>query len=176
MSEKEKKEERKLKYVNPGAVPTHVTNPEGVTVTLEPWENHNIGAFRNRQFVVELPREFGDSLSRTGQIRRAPKELQPTPADDHARTLQEAREAAIEEARRNRAVIEAQKSDEPLNSDPYERALEKLNTQDAEAPELDVEHAAPVVSEVAKGEENLTNPAADIGGEGMTRKKKPKSK
>lgn len=179
----------KKKYVNPNDLPTRVTDNYGLTYNVAPFKDRRVGAFRNQKtFVIELERDFGDRLVRTGQIAPAPKDVQMdgSEEDERTRTMREAREKAIAEQRKRREAFQAQRefSSGPLNEEElYERKLEKLNTTtvgEDEPPALDMEHAAPRVEKVAKGNENYTMPAeaddlkAQVGGEGMSRKKKPK--
>lgn len=180
----------KRRYINPGSLTTRVTDNYGFTYQLAPWEDKRVGAFRNRKtFVVELEKDFGDKLCRTGQIAPAPKDVQLEDADEDeaTRRFREAREAAIEEQRQVREKLMAQREFDsgPLTADQQlDRGIERLNTvgdEDDDPPELDMEHATPPVEQVTKGNENLTHPAeADdlksrVGGTGMSRKKKPKT-
>lgn len=179
---------KRVKYINPGKIPTRVTDQYGLTTMLEPWENRRVGAYRNsRTFIVELEPKFGDILARTGQITRAPKDLQDEePMDEAHRAFHDARMKAIEEQRARRAQLQALQDADIQVGDSYERALQRMNSDvDEDAPELDTEHAAPVVPEVSRGTENLTSPVdaqgnpvkdpiAEVGGAGMSRKKRPK--
>ena len=166
------------KYINPNKIPTRVMTPDGAAIMLEPYDNRRIGAFRNsRTFVVELDRDFGDGLARTGQIRRAPVDMQEIKPDEEGSALQKARLDAIEQQKIRRAEIEATRdlgADPSL--DPMDRALERMNTTGDEAPELDTEHAAPVVAEVSAGDSggglDEDAPTASAVGEGMSRKKR----
>jgi len=183
-----KEQKPRRKYINPGNLPTRVTDNYGLTTTLAPFKDRRIGAFRNvKRFVVELERDFGDRLARTGQISPAPKDIQMEDVDEDPKekALREAREKAIAEQRKRREAFQAQSEFAgPLDEETQlDRRIERLNTEgddEDEPPELDLEHATPPVEKVTKGLENLTRPAdaedlkAQISGPDAGRKKKPK--
>ena len=181
--------------MNPNNIQTHITTPDGVHVCLEPFKFQRIGAMRNKTFTVELPIWYGDSLVITTQIARVPldKGTVTGSADQDTAGAQAARQKGIMEARRARETFEASQANgfqvEPLASlDAYDAAIERLNAE--EAPELDMQHAAPIVAEARKGSENYTTPVdgaktaytselkpmmpAIVDPAGMSRKKKKK--
>lgn len=168
--------EKLVRYCNPAQIPTRVQTQAGDVVILEPWANHDFADLRAvRTFTIELPKSFGDMLTRTGQIKPAPSELFIGNGDNDAQALLDARSRGIEEARRARATLQAER-EAGFGDDPLERAIEKYNNPQIheDASELDVADATPIVAEVRSGARDAVPAAAELGGEGMSRKKKAK--